>query len=123
MVTSAANLCWSDRIVKLIDFGHSQSITSATWARGTEGFEAPEIVESTMPSSTKTDAYSVGATILSVLKELDNSVQQNHLCLALRDIATRLKDFDPGTRWLLPQALRQIHSINEKNRAKSVRRT
>ena len=107
------NVCWSDGVVRLIDFGNAQKISSAVWSRGTKGFEAPEILNKE-PCSTKTDAYSVGATILKVFKQgLTNEIQQNPNCRTLHDIALELTKSDPDKRWSLTEALYQIQKINE----------
>lgn len=112
-----SNMRWSNQCVRLIDFGHSQQINTATWSGGTEGYEAPEIVSRTKPCSTKTEAFSVGVTMEKVLKKLNKSIQQNELCRALHEIAVRLQDPDPDTRWSLPQALRKIRNVHGNERS------
>ena len=107
-----SNMRWSNDSVRLIDFGHSQPIHNATWSPGTEGYEAPEIVKGKVPCSTKTDAFSVGASIMKVWKELNESIRMNQVCQAVHRIAGRLQDSDPDKRWSLPQALRKIRSIH-----------
>ncbi len=107
------NLRWSDGVVRLIDFEHSQCIDNAEWVPGTEGFEAPEILNH-MPCSTETDAFSVGRIILTMLDGLldKESSHQNHICLSLHDIAVKLTDSDSKLRWSLTQALHKIRNSN-----------
>ena len=101
------NLRWSNGVVRLIDFEHAQSISKAEWAPGTKGYQAPEIMNK-MPCSTKTDAYSVGRTILKVWEKLRDDQQNQHPCHILQEIALNLTASDPESRWSLSQALNQI---------------
>lgn len=102
-----ANLRWSDGLVRLIDFEHAQDITNATWAPGTVGYQAPEIMDG-MPCSMRTDAFSVGKVISKRLEKLKEDYllgQQKHLCDILRNISLRLTDSNPERRWTLSKAL------------------
>ena len=108
------NIRWHKGVVRLIDFGHSQKIENATFARGRRGFEAPEILNR-MPCSIKTDAYSVGRTILTMWKVLDNDIQQNQSFSSLHGIALKLADPDPTERWSLSQALKNVQKIMKRD--------
>ena len=103
------NLRWSNGVVRLIDFEHAQIIGKAQWAPGTKGYQAPEIMNK-MPCSTKTDAYSVGRTILTVWEKLRYDHQNQHRCHILQEIALNLTASDPDSRWSLAQAFNQMQS-------------
>lgn len=55
---------------------HQDIAANATWAPGTEGYQAPEILED-LPCSTKTDAYSVGATIAIIMEAFGRDQQDD----------------------------------------------
>lgn len=106
------NIRWSNGEVRLIDFGHAQSITKATWCRGTEGFEAPEILKK-MPNSTKTDAFSVGQIILTLLGRfkdgwLQDGSHYGRFCNILEQLAKHLTDTNPRSRWSLATASNKL---------------
>lgn len=99
------NVRWSNGIVRLIDFGRAQQINSATWVPGTEGYEAPEILDR-MPCSLKSDAFAVGCTIMKHMDALvKNKVQQSWNYLILHEIVKGLTDPSVVSRWSLKQAL------------------
>ena len=108
-----ANLRWSKGVVSLIDFEHAQDIAKAAWAPGTDGYQAPEILEDDIPCSTKTDAFSVGRTI-SVMMEAffrdhkQFASEQNQMRDNLREISLKLTDADPHRRWSLHRALQAM---------------
>lgn len=102
------NLRWSLGVVKLIDFGHAQSIGKATWYPGTKGFEAPEILKR-MPNSTSTDAFSVGRIILTVWGGLE-TYHETPICKMLRQVAENLSNDDPQLRWSLTEASKNLES-------------
>lgn len=118
------NIRWSNGVVRLIDFGHAQSISEATWVPGTQGFEAPEILNR-MPCSTKTDAFSVGRIILEVLEMLQEGGwlqeknQQPLICSILHHIAENLADSDPDTRWSLTKASNELRRL-QRNKGATV---
>ena len=58
------NLRWCAGIVRLIDFGSAHPIEDGSAQPGTEGFEAPEIMDG-QPNSRSSDVFAVGATMLS----------------------------------------------------------
>ena len=115
------NLRWNKGVVRLIDFEHAQDIANAAWAPGTDGFEAPEILEG-MPCSTKTDAFSVGRIISEIMEAFlrgqTSPREQNQMLNILHEISLKLTDADPHQRWSLYQALRAMESeslpVNER---------
>jgi Protein kinase domain len=112
------NLRWSNGVVKLIDFGHAQSISEAISTPGTLGFEAPEILNG-MPNSVKTDAFSVGRIILTWLKLFEDQgwEQESHqrqVCIVLHHVANALTDADPESRWSLSRAANELQDSSSK---------
>jgi tRNA A-37 threonylcarbamoyl transferase component Bud32 len=66
----APNVVWdaTAKTASLVDFGHAQPEKGATAYMGTEGYTAPEVERNCDPHSRKSDAYSVGKTILRAYK-------------------------------------------------------
>jgi serine/threonine protein kinase len=113
------NVLWSDGLVKLIDFGHAQSISEARSTPGTRGFEAPEILKKKMANSMQTDAFSVGQIILSGLERFEDQSweegsQQREICNVLGQIAENLTDADPESRWFLTKAANVLQECDSK---------
>ena len=103
------NMRWNNGVVRLIDFEHALDIAAnAKWARGTEGYQAPEILE----GSTKTDAYSVGATIANIMeafwRDQQDDDESNQILDMLQEISRNLTDSDPQRRWSLERALQEL---------------
>lgn len=63
-----SNVVWdaTTKTASLVDFGHAQTEKGATAYMGTEGYTGPEVGRNSDPHSRKSDAYSVGKTILKV---------------------------------------------------------
>jgi Protein kinase domain len=115
------NVRWSNGVVKLIDFGRAQSISEATSTPGTKGFEAPEILNQ-MPNSVKTDAFSVGRIVLSGLERFEDQgweegSQESDICNVLRQMAVKLTDTDPESRWSLTTAAIELQEYSSKMKA------
>ena len=102
------NMRWSNGKVVLVDFGHAQPETNASHYRGTEGFEAPEIVEH-KPHSRSTDSFAVGKTILHIFDRLDRDGDKNRRD-RLQLIAQNLTIESPQSRWTLDQALEALRN-------------
>jgi tRNA A-37 threonylcarbamoyl transferase component Bud32 len=117
------NIRWSNGVVKLIDFGHAQSISEATSTPGTNGFEAPEILKQ-KPNSTKTDAFSVGRIILSGLEQFEDqgweegSLLDSNICNFLGQLSKNLTNADPESRWSLTKASNELEEFSTKLKAK-----
>ncbi len=102
------NIRWNKGVVRLLDFGHAQSRINTTWAPGTQGFEATEILNK-MPCSAKTDAFSVGRIFLTLVEEVENSLQQEpneleRIYNILREIGENLAHSDLESRLSLTGA-------------------
>ena len=99
------NLRWDNGVVKLIDFEHAQYIAHATWAPGTDGYQAPEILND-MPCTVQTDAYSVGRILSRKLEVVRRRKRhERHLASLLQNVSVKLTDCDSQKRWSLTQAL------------------
>lgn len=104
------NVLWdgTNTCIRLIDFGHSQSEMGAKFYPATEKFEAPEIINR-QPHSHKTDAYSVGATILFVLEEAgyiaEEGVTQHQSLSMIHKIGMNLVEENPLKHWSLDESL------------------
>ncbi len=120
------NIRWSNGVVRLIDFGRSQSRNSAIWVRGTEGFEATEILDR-LPCSTKTDAFSVGRIILTFLETLENiwrnmASQEKAICDMLRGVGEDLAHCDPEARLTLIDAATLLERYESDNQCSPLRK-
>uniref|UniRef100_A0A7S1VPS2 Protein kinase domain-containing protein n=1 Tax=Grammatophora oceanica TaxID=210454 RepID=A0A7S1VPS2_9STRA len=111
------NVIWGKGVVTLIDFGRSSSIVSEerTCSRGTEGYEAPEILRGD-PNTISTDAFAVGKTILWHIERLVKD--EAALCSRLKGIAEGLASENPSTRWSLTRASKAIVvQLSSQNRS------
>jgi len=111
------NLRWHKNVVRLIDFEHAQDIANPDFAPGTEGYQAPEILNG-MPCSTKTDAFAVGKTIFNLLsafrmEKLSSEEKQPYFLL--QDVSLKLADPHPDSRWSLSQALAALRNSKKKD--------
>jgi hypothetical protein len=91
------NFRWNREEIRLIDFGHAEDITNARWMPGTEGYQAPEILNE-MACSTKTDAFSVGKTISRECRAFGKGKvdsQEKQIYLTLLDISVKLSHPNP----------------------------
>jgi serine/threonine protein kinase len=63
-----SNVLWDSatKTAFLVDFGHAQLEVGATSYTGTDGYTGPEVVRGIRPHSRRSDAFSVGRTILEV---------------------------------------------------------
>jgi hypothetical protein len=101
-----SNLYWYFDSIQLLNFGSAQSIRKAAWAPGSEGFQAPELLQR-KACSVKTDAFAVGRIILPMVEEFQNKEGDDYIryrCGLLRDIAVNLTALNPKERWSLWQA-------------------
>jgi Protein kinase domain len=66
-----SNVVWDavSKTASLVDFGHAQKEAGATAYRGTDGYTSPEVEQRREPHSRRSDAYSVGRTIRTVLDD------------------------------------------------------
>lgn len=92
------NVIFSGQIAKLIDFGHAQSEANATSYEATEGFEAPEVGNGT-PHSRLSDAYSIGKTLLAILRKTETEHP------AVKHVAEMLSRSESSERVSLKKAL------------------
>ena len=69
------NILWdaTQKVVRLINFDHAQDERNAKWCTATKTYQAPEISLG-QPHTTKSDAYSVGKTLDSVIREFKKPV-------------------------------------------------
>ena len=109
------NLRWYDGMVRLVDFGRAQPIHEAKNVRGTEGFEAPEILDG-MPCSTKTDAFAVGCIILECVDHPDPWDEISGEALyrqygVLKHLGEWLAHSNPESRWSLQKAYEYLATI------------
>jgi serine/threonine protein kinase len=110
--------------VVLIDFGHSQWIQAAKSRRSTKGFEAPEILDG-RPVTTSTDAFAVGRTISYVLSRCVHGKAETGTGTTRRilmQVAERLQDEDPKSRWTLSMAWNRLF-VSSKGAKDSTNRT
>ena len=73
-----SNILWdaTQKMVRLIDFEHAQDEENARWYTTTRKYEAPEISLG-KPHTRKSDAYSVGKTLDSMINELNKPVARD----------------------------------------------
>jgi serine/threonine protein kinase len=98
------NIAWdsSEKSVRLLDFGHAQNMTNAKAYRGTQGYEAPEVIRG-LPHTQHSDAYCVGLTLLQELKQYDDDAHHR-----IKKIATELSLESLSDRLSLGQALEHL---------------
>jgi Protein kinase domain len=74
------NIIWdpATKVVRLVDFGHTQTIEKAVSYQTTTKYQAPEVVNGKSPHSVSSDAFSIGQTILDEFNRLDEVGQVGH---------------------------------------------
>jgi hypothetical protein len=104
-----SNVVWNAATgtVSLVDFGHAQREVGATAYVGTEGYTAPEVQPDKEPHSQRSEAYSVGRTILEVAKNAGLSSSADSRA---HRVAEGLSRQDPEARLTLEQALAALRA-------------
>ena len=103
-----SNIIWdaTQKAVRLIDFEHAQDEWNARWYTATRKYEAPEIT-SGKAHTRKSDAYSVGKTLDSVIKEFKKPIARD-----IADVVTSLLVGSVTNRLKLVEAEQQLEKIS-----------
>jgi hypothetical protein len=108
-----SNVVWNaaTKTAHLVDFGHAQLEAGAKAYVGTDGYTSPEVQRHGEPHSRRSDAYSIGKTILEVGRRAHGKsrVSQGdspHHCWIR--VAEALSREDPRSRLTLEQALDEL---------------
>lgn len=112
------NIRWNGCRVALIDFGSGQYIANAVWTPGTEGFEAPEILQRES-CSTKSDAFSVGKVIQCFGRDLLQRSDNRNLLNDVKYVAEHLCVENPDLRWSLQQGFDALEARSALKRKES----
>jgi Protein kinase domain len=98
-----SNIVWDAnvKLASLIDFGHSQLTRDSTAYVGTEGYTAPEVCQGSEPHSPRSEAYSIGKTLLVISSEGHSDSNQ---ISRVQGVAKKLSCHDPHKRMTLDEA-------------------
>lgn len=103
------NVIWNGMDALILDFGHAQRIGEVSPVPGTYGFEAPEVKQGKV-NTTSTDSFSFGRLLLKVL---DRATEK---CKTLHLVAEGLCMSDVRHRMSLQDALNKLITIQNDDR-------
>ena len=106
-----SNILWdaTQKLVRLIDFEHAQNEGNARWYITTRKYEAPEITLG-KPHTRKSDAFSVGKTLDSVIKDFNKPVT-----VEVAAVVESLLDESDSQRMTLVEAEQQLVNSSASN--------